>query len=110
MPAADRFHRPNSLHLAQAVRALGPVARRLGLTVPGFRSPPRLSGASRTIRRHQSGSSTVAVVMRGRPWPAVLADLVEGIIVANGVAGTEAARARRELWAVVAPADADMVA
>jgi hypothetical protein len=95
-----------SLRFAEAVRALGQEARHLGLTVPGFRSPPRLCGVERTIRRFPSGHVTVAVVVRDRPWAAVLADLVDGVLAANGLEGPAAARARARLWAAVDPDDA----
>ena len=52
------------------------------LVTPGFRSPPRLVGVQRSIKRW-TGGATVAVVVRGRPWPAVQSDLIEGIIAAN---------------------------
>jgi hypothetical protein len=70
----------------------------LGLDPPAFRSPPRLLGVDRTIRRRADGGTVVAVVLRGRPWPAILADLVEGVVAANGLAGAEADRARKALW------------
>lgn len=69
--------------------------------MPGFRSPPRLAGVDRSLRRRHDGSATIAVVLRGRPWPAVLADLVEGVVVANRLTGPEADRARSALWAAV---------
>jgi hypothetical protein len=50
------------------------------------------------MRRRADGNSTIAVVVRGRPWPAVLADMVEGIVVANGLLGPDADRARARLW------------
>lgn len=43
----------------------------------------------------------MAVVLKGRPWGAVLADMIEGIVVANGLAGTRADRARSALWLAV---------
>jgi hypothetical protein len=105
MPNEPRISVPyaTSLRLAEAVRALAVAARRLGLAVPGFRSPPRLSGAPRTIRRHASGAATVAVIVRERPWPAVAADLVEGIVVANRLTGRAAHDVRSGLWEVLAP-------
>jgi len=69
----------------------------MGLHVPGFRSPPRLAGASRTIRR-RPGGGVVAVRVQGRPWVAVLADMVEGVVVANRLQGPAADRAREALW------------
>ena len=50
--------------------------------MPTFRSPPGISDVQRSIRR-RGGSATVAVVLRGRPWGAVLADMIEGIVAAN---------------------------
>ena len=43
----------------------------------------------------------VAVRVRGRPWVAVLGDLVEGIVVANRLQASDADRARTALWAAV---------
>jgi len=88
-----------SLRFAEAVRVLGVEARRAGLRMPAFRSPPRLSGVARTVRRRPDGTATISVVLRGRPWAAVLADMVEGIVVANGLRGAAADRARSRLWA-----------
>ena len=41
---------------------------------------------------------TVAVALRDRPWGAVVADMVEGVVVANRLAGVAADRARAALW------------
>lgn len=90
----------SSLRFARAVQALGQAARAQGLSVPGFRSPPRLRGVQRSIRRW-AGGATVAVVVRGRPWPAVQADLVEGVVAANGLTGPAADRARASLWSAL---------
>jgi hypothetical protein len=87
----------SSLRFAQAVQALAAAARGLDLVVPGFRSPPRLGGVQRSIKRW-AGGVTVAVVVRGRPWPAVQSDLIEGVVVANGLVGPPADRARGALW------------
>jgi hypothetical protein len=84
-----------------AARLLGHAARQLGLFGPGLRSPPRLVGADRTLRRRRDGC-TVAVRVRGRMWVAVLADMVEGVVVANRLRGPTADRAREALWAAVA--------
>jgi hypothetical protein len=90
-----------SLRFAEAVRALGLEARRSGLRMPAFRSPPRLAGVARSVRRRADGDATIAVVVRGRPWPAVLADMVEGIVVANHLHGAGADRVRALLWSRV---------
>ncbi len=87
----------SSLRFARAVQALAQATRALGLLVPGFRSPPRLVGVQRSIKRWPGGA-TVAVVVRGRPWPAVQADLVEGIVAANDLESPASDRVRAELW------------
>lgn len=91
----------SSLHFAATARTLGTAARSLDLTVPGFRTPPKLAGAERTIRRHPGGTITIAVVLRGRPFQVVIADLIEGIVVANELEGAEATRVRTRLWEAV---------
>ncbi len=40
----------------------------------------------------------MAVAVRGRPWPAVQADLVEGVVAANDLLSPAADRTREELW------------
>jgi hypothetical protein len=86
----------DSLRFSTSARVVAAEARRLGLSVPGFRSPPRLAGAARTIRRGRDGAM-VAVVVRGRPLTDVVADLIEGVVIANGLAGPAAVRCRRRL-------------
>ena len=89
---------------AHAARRLGAATRAAGLTVPAFRCPPRRTGALRTIRR-LPGGPVVAVVLRGRAFSDVLADMVEGIIIANRLQDPAAARVRRTLLdAVTVPA------
>lgn len=88
-----------AIRFATAVRALGHTARRQGLQAPSFRSPPRLPGADRTLRRGGVGQPVVAVRFRGRPWPAVLSDMIEGVVAANGLRGPVADDARARLWA-----------
>ncbi len=90
-----------SLRFAAAVRTLGDAARALGLRMPTFRSPPGLADVHRSIRR-RGDRATVSIVLRDRPWPAVLADMIEGVIVANQLDGAAADRARADLWAAVA--------
>ena len=53
-----------TLEFAHTVRRLGRVARVLGLQVPGFRTPPRLAGVDRSLRRRAGGSPTVAVRLK----------------------------------------------
>lgn len=100
----------SSLQFAATVRTLGGAARARGLVVPGFRSPPRVPGAERTLRRRPDGSATVAVVVKGRPYQAVIADLIEGIVVVNDLTGAEATRVRTHLWEAVVGAHNDKAA
>ena len=86
-----------TFEFAQGARALTAVARRLGLVAPSFRCPPRLVGADRTIRR-RGGRAVVSVRVRGRPIVAVHADMVEGVVVTNGLETPDADRVRSELW------------
>jgi hypothetical protein len=85
---------------AQVARLLSRATRRLSLTAPGFRCPPRLVGVDRTIRRRETGC-VVSVRVKGRPQAAVLADMIEGIVVSNALVAPEADRLRSELWSVV---------
>ena len=87
----------SSLRFARAVQALAHAARTLGLVVPGFRSPPRLVGVQRSIKRWPGGA-TVSVAVRDRPWPAVQADLVEGVVAANQLESPASDRTREDLW------------
>lgn len=87
----------SSVEFAKVARTLVHETRRLGLSPPGFRAPPRLAGVDRTLRRHAAGS-TVAVRLRDRPWVAVVGDMIEGIVVANRLRPPEADRLRTHLW------------
>lgn len=88
------------MQFATAARVLADTARSLRLTAPSFRSPPRLQ-ADRTIRGSGTPSATVSVRVKGRPWLAVLADLVEGVVVTNRLTGASADRCRTELWSTI---------
>jgi hypothetical protein len=90
-----------SLRFAAAARLIGDTARARGLTAPAFASPPRVPGAQRTLRRRRGGHVTVAVQLRGRPWAAVLADMIDGVVAVNGLRGLPADALRRALWAAV---------
>ena len=83
---------------AEAGRRLAAAATVMELRVPAFRTPPRVAGLDRTIRHGPGGSVLVSVRSRGRAWPAVLADLIEGVVCANDLAAPDAARVRNELW------------
>jgi hypothetical protein len=84
-------------------RELAAAARAGGFTAPRFRSPPRVPGRLRTIRRHADGTATVSVVLRDRPWSAVVADMIDGFVAVNdNVSPT----LRDELWAAAERVDA----
>lgn len=87
----------STIDFARAARALAHAARRAGVAAPSFRCPPRLVGADRTIRRRRGGA-VVSVRVRGRPREAVLADMVEGVVVASGLVTPGSDRLRSELW------------
>jgi hypothetical protein len=89
-----------TLLFASAARVLAGEARRRGLDVPGFRSPPRLEGVDRSLRRRVRGSA-VAVRVAGRPWAAVVADMIEGIVVVNGLHGPASDAVRAALWEAI---------
>lgn len=88
-----------TVRFAHAARTLTGEARRRGLVGPSFRCPPRLSGVDRTLRRRPEGA-VVAVRLRGRPWHVVLGDMIEGVVVVNGLPPPQATRLRTELWSL----------
>lgn len=95
--AAEVSHAASALEFSESVRRVVDLARRGGLTAPVFRSPPRLDGVDRTIRRGRRGA-VVAIRRVGRPLAAVQADVIEGVVAANGLSGARADRFRRVAW------------
>jgi hypothetical protein len=51
----------------------------------------------RTLRRRGEGV-IVSVRLRGRPWIAVLADMIEGVVAGNRLGPPDSDRLRAELW------------
>jgi len=96
----------SALEFAVLARRLADEARRLGLVPPAFRSPPGVDGPRRAVRRHRGRGATVVVRRAGRPAADVAADMVEGVVVANGLSGAPAASAREALVAAAVPPDA----
>jgi len=88
--------RADPISFSMAAAELARQARRLGMEVPVFRAPPGLAGADRTICR-RGGRAVVAVRVRGRPLADVVADLVEGVLTANGAGGVRGTDLRRRL-------------
>ncbi|WP_040491002.1 hypothetical protein [Ilumatobacter nonamiensis] len=98
----------STVEFAQAARALSRAAARRSLIAPSFRCPPRLVGVDRSIRRRsgrQGDDPVVSVRVKGRPREAVLADMIEGVVVGNGLGPPDADRVRNELWTVMAAAE-----
>jgi hypothetical protein len=89
----------STVEFASAARTLAREARRQGLIGPSYRCPPRLVGVDRSLRR-QGDTVTVSVRLRGRPWAAVLADMIEGVVAANRLQPPHADRVRSELWSL----------
>jgi hypothetical protein len=81
----------SALAFGEMSRVVAAEARGHGLVTPSFRSPPRLPGVTRTVRRYANGQWQVSVHHRDRPVADVAADLVEGVLMANGLSGTAAA-------------------
>lgn len=88
------------MEFAVAARLLGSAGRQLGVATPSFRTPPRIVGADRTLRRHRAGA-VIAVRLRGRPWPAVLGDMIEGVVTLNALDAAGAHRLRADLWSAL---------
>jgi hypothetical protein len=88
------------IRFAELARRIGAATRAAGLIVPAFRTPPRRSGVPRTIRR-LPGGPVVAVRLRSRPTADVVTDMVEGVLVANGLTGAAAGRVRTSLLRAV---------
>lgn len=83
----------------EAARVLAHHVSHVGLEVPGFRSPPRIVGVNRTLRRRPDGvGGVVAVRLADRPFTAVIGDMIEGVLVLNHLAPPEADRMRSHLW------------
>ena len=94
-----------TVEFASAARALTREARLRGLVAPSFRCPPRLVGVDRSIRRRTDGA-VVSIRLKGRPRSAVIADMIEGVVVANRLRPPQADRLRTELWTAMEAAAA----
>lgn len=85
---------------ADSAKVLAGVARAHGLAAPSYRTPPRTVGLDRTVRRSGQGGA-VAVRVKGRPWPAVIADMIDGVLAVNQLTSQQANRLRADLWDAV---------
>lgn len=89
----------NATTFTAAARVLSQATAHLNLVVPGFRSPPRIVGVNRTVKRAAgTPGGVVAVRVSGRPFTAAIGDMIEGVIVVNNLGATEADAVRSQLW------------
>jgi hypothetical protein len=88
---------------------LGAAARASGLVVPAFRSPPRVKGATRTLRRYPGGA-VVSVRLRDRAYGDVVDDMIDGVLATNRVPAESAPRLRRAFKLALGEPDIDLVA
>ena len=88
VPPLDDAAPRSALQFAETVRQVVVLARHHRLRPPVFRSPPRLEGVDRSIRRRPNGTVVVAVRRVDRPLAVVQADVIEGVLAANGVVGS----------------------
>ena len=91
-----------TIDFASTARTLTREARRRGLIAPSYRCPPRIVGLDRSIRRRPDAGAVVSVRVAGRPLAAMVADMIEGVVVANSLRPPHADRLRAELWAAAA--------
>lgn len=95
----DHMYFSATAQFASAARVLSQRAAELDLVVPGFRSPPRIVGVNRTIRRSRdSEGGVVAVRLTDRPFTAAVGDMIEGVLVINRLEPPLADQMRTLLW------------
>ncbi|MBA52111.1 MAG: hypothetical protein CL456_08370 [Acidimicrobiaceae bacterium] len=86
-----------SVRFAIVAKTISQVVASCGLEVPGFKSPPRCGDVDRTVRRLSRGS-VVAVRIKDRPFEAVIADMIDGVVVCNDMSAERAGKLRNLLW------------
>ena len=86
-----------SIKFSIAVRTLGRIADQLGYRIPQFRCPPPSAKYQRSVRKTGDENLSISIVIRGRPWLAILADIVEGFVIANIQSGQDS-EIRNILW------------
>jgi len=90
-----------SLKFVKVVRTLERIADQRGFTAPAFRCPPPSAKFQRSIKKLDDNKVTISIVIRERPWLAVLADIVEGFVIVNKLSGREP-ELRNLLWDSIA--------
>jgi len=89
-----------SVRFSIVAKVITQVSARCGIEVPGFKSPPRSGDLDRAVRQQSSGS-VVAVRIKDRPFEAVIADMIEGVILCNDLPVGKAAKLRNVMWSAV---------
>lgn len=103
-PMQPRSSSLTAVEFAALARAIASTVHQSGLAAPGFRCPTRIIGVDRTIRRMAgedaagTAAGIVAVNVKDRPLAAVVADMIEGVVILNQLSAVEAARVRAALW------------
>ena len=111
-PMQPRTSSLTAVEFAALARAIASTVHQSGLVAPGFRCPTRIIGVDRTIRRFAredvagtaagtvagTAAGIVAVNVKDRPLAAVVADMIEGVVILNQLSAVEAARVRAALW------------
>ena len=103
-PMQPRSSSLTAVEFAALARAIASTVHQSGLAAPGFRCPTRIIGVDRTIRRLAGEdvagtvAGIVAVNVKDRPRAAVVADMIEGVVILNQLSAVEAARVRAALW------------
>ena len=88
----------NAMSFAAIGRILTGQALSLGVIAPSFRSPPRIPGVRRSVTRNRDGSITVSVIVSRRPLSAVIADMIDGVVLTSGLKAVEARTLYDKLW------------
>ena len=70
----------------------------LGLTAPYFKTPPGISGHTRTLKRTDDEQWIVSVEIKERLTSVVIADMIEGVCAANSLDEKLAGEIRSHLW------------
>ena len=101
MPAMNAVasHQGTSSKFAVVAGLLADAARAWGVRPPGYRSPPARPGINRSLRR-ELGGVVIAVRVAGRPFDAVVVDMVDGLFAVHP--GCDSPGRRRQVWALLA--------
>ena len=97
-----------SIKFLKVIRTLERIAGQRGFVAPSFRCPPPSAKFQRSIKKLDNDKVTISIVARDRPWLAVLADIVEGFVIANSSSERES-ELRNLLWDSIASNDLQII-